>query len=181
VQFHDSSLALDAADRLLDWCMKSKWQTESSTIYDRTTPVPRSLAWFGDAGLNYRYIGITPPANGWPNALGPMLRSIEIIAKTEFNFVLLNRYEHGQHYMGWHKDNESGRTSLVASLSLGATRKFWIDTRPGAQLDAQEAIHGFELNHGSLLVFDGKHRHTLSKTKRKVAPRVNLTFRQIVV
>ena len=39
----------------------------------------------------------------------------------------MNRYEDGQQYMGWHRDNERGWSTEIASLSLGAERRFLLD------------------------------------------------------
>ena len=35
-----------------DWV---EWQRETFRIFGRRVDAPRSLSWFGDAGLNYRY------------------------------------------------------------------------------------------------------------------------------
>ena len=42
-----------------------------------------------------------------------------------FNVCLANFYQDGQQRIGWHTDREEiGRTTPIASVSLGATRKF---------------------------------------------------------
>ncbi len=83
--------------------------------------------------------------------------------------------------MGWHSDDEPelGGDPLVASLSLGATRRF--DLRRKGQT---RIAHSLELEHGSLLVMGGltQHhwQHQIARMTRVHAPRVNLTFRQII-
>ena len=44
----------------------------------------------------------------------------------EFNCVLVNLYRDGKDSNGWHADNEPelGKNPAIASLSLGATRRF---------------------------------------------------------
>ena len=50
------------------------WQRESFRIFGRPVLAPRQLAWFGDAGLNYRYTGIDHEAVGWPPTLAVLVR-----------------------------------------------------------------------------------------------------------
>ena len=84
--------------------------------------------------------------------------------------------------MGWHSDNESelGPQPVIASLSLGATRRFVLKHR-------REASRKLELPlaHGSLLVMRGdtqaNYKHSLPRTARPVGERINLTFRRILV
>jgi len=173
LRYVEDFLDHDIAGELFEGCMMADWQTESFKIFGRTTPAPRRLAWFGDGGLNYRYTGIDHIADGWPDFLASVRRDIERLAGESFNFVLLNRYDDGRHYMGWHRDNEAGCTGRIASLSLGGQRKF--------RIDVDDKISEISLGHGSLLVFNGEHRHMLSKTAGNVATRINLTFRQLLV
>jgi alkylated DNA repair dioxygenase AlkB len=82
--------------------------------------------------------------------------------------------------MGWHSDDEPelGAQPVIASLSLGATRRFVLKHRS----DPPRKF-ALELPHGSLLLMRGatqaNYRHALPRTAKPVGPRVNLTFRQI--
>lgn len=83
--------------------------------------------------------------------------------------------------MGCHADDEKelGRNPLIASLSFGDSRLLRFKHLETAQkLD-------IELGHGDLLVMAGalQHhwRHELPKTRKLKQPRINLTFRQIVI
>jgi len=95
--------------------------------------------------------------------------------------VLANLYRDGRDCMGWHSDDEPelGARPLIASLSLGATRRFALRHRrdPSRRLV-------LELPAGSLLLMRGqtqaRWRHALPRTARPVGPRINLTFRRIV-
>ena len=162
-----------AADNLLSVLMSQvSWQRESFRIFGRECLVPRYSAWFGDRGSSYSYTNLSHKGSGWPTYLLDVLHLVNDAANGQFNFVILNRYDHGQHHMGWHRDDEVGIDALIASLSLGAPRRFRIQ-RQGE--DAQS----YDLGHGSLLCFDGRDRHTLSKTKKAVDLRINLTFRKV--
>lgn len=174
--FLQNYLARDEAEGLLQWCLKSEavcWQQETFSIYGRTVIAPRSLAWFGEKDLNYRYSGLDHVATGWPNRLCALRDAVSHEAGCDFNFLLLNRYDHGGHYMGWHRDDESAAAPQIASLSLGGTRRFRYRQGPG------ESSTALDLTSGSLLMFDGRVQHTLTKTSRTVPVRINLTFRQL--
>lgn len=160
-----------------DWV---EWQRETFSIFGRQVEAPRTLSWFGDAGLNYRYTGIDHCAVGWPEPLQRLKGQVEMTAGQSFNFLLLNRYADGCEYMGWHRDDEHGCRGDIASLSLGAPRRFSIDqTIPQHQGIQQTQRQTLALGNGSLLVFDGRQRHCLRATKKSCGVRINLTFRLI--
>ena len=162
------------ADHWLNWLQQENnvaWAKESFSIFGRRVTAPRRLAWVGDAGLNYRYTGTDHMAEGWPTALSALRDRVQAVAAQEFNFLLLNRYANGQQYMGWHRDDEAGCAGNIASLSLGASRRFRYESEINGKSEQ------IDLEHGSLLLFDGRRRHCLAKTVRPVEERINLTFR----
>jgi len=160
---------------LADWIA---WKRESFRIYGREVDAPRTLSWFGDAGLNYRYTSVDHRASGWPAPIKELKDAIEQAAQQPFNFLLLNRYANGSEHMGWHRDDERGCSGNIASLSLGAMRRFSIDLQNDRQEISRQTL---ELGEGSLLVFDGRQRHCLRPTKKPCGTRINLTFRQIAL
>ena len=165
----------EAKELLLHLSDSSKvaWETEEFRIFGKKIVSPRSLCWFGDVGVNYRYTGIDHVCSGWPDWLDKLKGQIQKTTEEKFNFVLMNRYEDGQQYMGWHRDNERGWSTEIASLSLGAERRFLLDDSG----DGERVV--VKLEHGSLICFDGSMRHCLPKTRADLGSRVNLTFRAI--
>jgi alkylated DNA repair dioxygenase AlkB len=83
--------------------------------------------------------------------------------------------------MGWHADDDydAGAHSGVASISLGATRRFRLRSR-----DAARRSVGVDLGPGSLLFMEpgtqSAWQHALPRTARAIGPRLNLTFRHLV-
>ena len=152
-----------------------EWRTERFKLFGKSVQVPRSLCWFGDVGLNYRYTGIDHFAAGWPDALLAVREHVISTAGVPFNFVLINRYLDGSQYMGWHRDNERGVQPEIASLSLGAVRRFKIKEEENGG-----SVQTYDLASGSLLVFDGRQKHMLCKTRRPCGCRFNLTFRCVI-
>jgi alkylated DNA repair dioxygenase AlkB len=89
----------------------------------------------------------------------------------------LNYYRNGDEYIGDHVDKEIMAGDIIASISLGATRRFRF--RPINKKDKRR--HTMMLKNGSLLIMDensGKHKwkHALPKMKN-VGERINITFR----
>jgi alkylated DNA repair dioxygenase AlkB len=89
------------------------------------------------------------------------------------NFVLLNRYRSGADSMGWHTDNEPMASDVLASLSLGAERRFLL------RHPTVDGSVPLLLEHGSLLLFDRNLPHSLPKTARSLGERINLSFRRL--
>ncbi|MEX6501074.1 alpha-ketoglutarate-dependent dioxygenase AlkB family protein [Pseudomonas zhanjiangensis] len=159
---------------------QTPWQQPRVRLYGREHPLPRLVAWYGDAEASYRYSGLTHRPLPWTPLLAQIrARVIEAVGQP-LNGVLLNYYRDGQDSMGWHSDDERelGPDPLIASLNLGATRRF--DLRRKGQ---NRIGHSLWLEHGSLLVMRGptQHywQHQVAKTRNHCAPRLNLTFRLI--
>ena len=147
-------------------------------MFGRTLPSPRRTAWYGDHA--YRYSRLTWSPRPWTDELIKIKTRIETLCDAPFNGVLLNLYRDGRDSMGWHSDDEAelGPAPVIASLSLGAPRRFVFRCRA----DAADK-HALELPHDSLLIMRGdtqaNWQHALPKTAKPVAPRINLTFRWI--
>lgn len=149
------------------------WHREYLRLYGRRVEVPRLLAWCGEAGLNYRYSGTDHVCAGWLDVLVPLSERLEREHSLTANLVLMNRYRYGGDYMGWHTDDERGHGRWVASVSLGAVRRFLLRP-PGVERSVR-----LDLEPGSLLLMDSTWRHALPKTRRPVEERVNLSFRRV--
>jgi alkylated DNA repair dioxygenase AlkB len=96
-----------------------------------------------------------------------------------YNSCLLNLYHSGDEGMGWHSDGEKElkKNGAIASVSLGAERKFAFKHKETKEVISQV------LAHGSVLVMKNETQshwlHRLPPTIRVSTPRVNLTFRTI--
>ena len=94
--------------------------------------------------------------------------------------MLANLYRDGRDRMGWHRDDERelGAQPVIASISLGAARRFVLKQRADPKVS-----RAITLPHGSLLLMAGDtqahYRHALPATAKAVGPRINLTFRRI--
>lgn len=188
VPLPDAELALDErwlapaeADALLA-ALRTEvaWDTHRLRLFGREVEAPRLSCWIGEPDAVYRYSGARFAPRPWPAVLRPVLERVRGELGVEFNSVLANRYRDGRDAMGWHGDDEPelGAAPVIASLSLGATRRFVLKHR---REPARKLV--LELPHGSLLVMAGAtqrhYRHALPRTARPVGERINLTFRRI--
>lgn len=157
------------------------WETHRLRLFGRWVDAPRLSCWIGDPGAVYRYSGQTFAPQPWPQALLPLRQRLREELGVDFNSVLANLYRDGRDAMGWHSDDEPelGPEPVIASLSLGAARRFLLRRR-----DDHAVKQAFVLEPGSLLVMRGASQrdwqHALPRTARPVGPRINLTFRRIV-
>lgn len=162
----------------LEWSQREIW------LFGRRVLQPRLVAWYGDPEATYRYSGLTLDPLPWHEALLWLRNRIAASSGHRFNSVLANAYRDGSDSMGWHSDDEKelGPEPLIASLSLGAPRRFLL--RPRNRGAGQPAARiALPLAHGSLLLMKGKSqqrfRHSLPRTRRKVGLRINLTYRLV--
>lgn len=152
------------------------WQQHDITLYGRTLPQPRLIAWIGDGP--YRYSGRTYAPGPWTPTLLAVKREVEATVGRRFDAVLCNRYRDGRDSMGRHADDEPELGPVIASVSLGAMRTFVLRRRK------EPHVHRLALAHGSLLVMAGDTQrdwtHALPRTTRPVGERINLTFRTLL-
>ncbi len=171
-----------AADKLLTVLQETVvWRQEPIILFGREVMQPRLTAWYGDPGASYRYSGLEMKPLPWTETIQQIREKISTASGHSFNSVLLNYYRDGQDSMGWHSDDEPelGPNPFIASLSLGAARRFHLKARHRKEL---ETIR-LDLPHGSLLLMGGalQHHwlHQISKTKKMMGARINLTFRWV--
>ncbi|MDX5516393.1 MULTISPECIES: alpha-ketoglutarate-dependent dioxygenase AlkB family protein [Stenotrophomonas] len=181
VSWHRHWLPRDAADTLQRTLREDvPWEVHRIRMFGRQVDSPRLSCWMGDPAARYRYSGTEFVPQPWHPALLPLRDQLAAFCGHAFNSVLLNRYRDGDDGMGWHSDNEPelGPAPVIASLSLGAGRRFLLRRRDDHAKKAEVL-----LDHGDLLVMGGQtqrhYQHSLPKSARPLAERLNLTFRWI--
>lgn len=185
VRWSAAWLPADDADRLFEVLhARLPWTRHRLRIFGREVEAPRLSCWIGDPDARYRYSGATFAPQTWPDVLHPVRDAISEAVGTPFNSVLANLYRDGGDAMGWHSDDERelGAQPVIASLSLGAERRFVLKARTADSGATAERL-ALVLPHGSLLVMAGDtqrhYRHALPRTARPTGARINLTFRHI--
>lgn len=178
-------LSKSEADTYFSYLLtETPWHQDEVIINSHHIITARQVAWVGDSHFYYHYSGMTREATPW-NAYLLTLKSrieerIKTISPTQFNSCLLNLYANGNEGMSWHSDNEKslGENTVIASLSLGATRKFCFKHK------VKQVKREMLLTHGQLIVMRGNTQehwlHAVMKASHIHEPRINLTFRTFV-
>ena len=160
------------------------WQADVVTLLGKTHVTTRQIVWMGDSNINYQYSGHSRQTIPWTDTVFHVKHHVEqqlseLGIDVNFNSCLLNYYSSGNDGMGYHADDERelGAQPIIASLSLGATRKFVFRHKK-----TQEKVELY-LESGQLIVMHGDTqrfwKHSITKTKTVATGRISLTFRQI--
>ncbi|RCJ41899.1 2OG-Fe(II) oxygenase [Nostoc minutum NIES-26] len=177
VTYYPNFLSLQEANELYQHCLQLEWQQNYIKMVGKIIPVPRLECIYGDKGCDYLYsnsVFLRPLP--WTDSLAQLRDRITAITGYEFRIVIGNQYRSSQDSIGWHADKEPsmGNNPAIASVSLGAVRKFQIKSITGKPTD-------FWLEHGSLLIMhpgcQSTHVHQVPKTNKFVNTRINVTFR----
>ena len=157
------------------------WQNDEAIIFGKHHITKRKVAWYGDKAYSYTYSGVTKQAHLWTPELLQLKQKVEEISSTTYNSCLLNLYHDGTEGMGWHSDAEKTllENGTIASITFGAERKFSFKHKVTRQrVDIL-------LENGSLLLMKGTTQknwlHRLPPTKKVFSPRINLTFRTVII
>jgi alkylated DNA repair dioxygenase AlkB len=172
----------EEAERYLNVLLKTVvWKHDEAVIFGKRIVTARKVAWHGNSDYSYTYSGTTKRALAWSAELRELKAVTEKHTGTTFNSCLLNLYHDGNEGMTWHSDDEKMlvRHGTIASLSFGAERTFCFKhKRTGATTSVV-------LESGSLLIMKDETQthwlHRLPKSKKFKSPRINLTFRTMVV
>ena len=180
VYYYGPVMSLDDADYYLKTLLKNMdWQPDQAMANGKLIETRRRIAWHGSQPFSYTYSGITKTAWPWTDALLQLKQLVEAHTDTTYNSCLVNLYNDGQDGMAWHSDGEKDlkRHGAIASLTLGAERRFAFKHKASGEKVS------LELAHGGLLVMQGKTQdhwlHRLPPVVGVEQPRINLTFRTI--
>lgn len=160
---------------------KIEWINESLIMFGKEITTKRKVAFYADNTIQYTYSNKTKKGKEWTPLLLEIKQLITQLTGCTYNACLLNMYHDGNEGMGWHSDDEKEiiPNSSIASLSFGANRKFAIKHKVN-----KESL-SIILENGSLLEMYGSFQknwiHSLPKSKKINCPRINLTFRQMIV
>lgn len=184
-QVNDLGIVIDYPSPLFyNLVTELPWQEDIVTLFGKTHVTTRQIVWMGDSDIDYQYSGHTRQTIPWTDTVFHVKHHIEqklldLGIDANFNSCLLNYYPSGEDGMGYHADDERelGEQPVIASLSLGATRKFVFKHKK-----TQDKVELY-LESGQLIVMHGDTqsfwKHSITKTKKVTTGRISLTFRQI--
>ena len=182
VHYYGTIFSKEAIQHYSETLMNNiEWKNDEAIIFGKHLFTKRKVAWYGDSFFEYTYSKITKRALPWTPELLALKQVVEEKTGESFNSCLLNLYHNGDEGMAWHSDGEKDlkKDGAIASLSFGAVRKFAFKHK-----ESKETVSLF-LENGSLLVMkDTTQTHWLHKlpTSKQISkPRINLTFRTIIL
>lgn len=185
-EVHDLGVIIDYPSPLFyNLVTELPWQADVVTLFGKTHLTTRQIVWMGDSDIDYQYSGHVRQTIPWTNTILSIKQHIEqrlsdIGIEADFNSCLLNYYPSGHDGMGYHADDEPelGAQPLIASLSLGATRKFVFKHKK-----TQDKV-ALYLESGQLIVMRGDTqtfwKHSITKTTTVADGRISLTFRHML-
>ncbi len=145
-------------------------------MYGKEVKTPRLLWAVKDKNYDIKDSYKITESSIWDKKIEKIKTKVENIIKKNIKYAQINYYRDGNDYIGWHTDSEIKKGDLIASLSLGATRKFQFKSI----LNSEQ--YEIELTNGSLIIFDesaGKldWKHRIPKQLKVKEGRINITFR----
>ena len=182
VNYFGKIIPLQEANYYFDILLNTiEWRNDEAVIFGKHIITARKVAWYADANFSYTYSKTTKQALAWTKELLELKHLSEQLTNEKYNSCLLNLYHNGSEGMAYHSDAETAlrKNGAIASLSFGAERKFSFKHKTNKQ-----TVSLF-LEHGSLLVMKDVTQtnwlHRLPPTTKINTPRINLTFRQMMV
>ena len=182
VNYYGMILSPKEANHYFNILMKSiEWKNDEAVIFGKHIITKRKVAWYANQKYAYTYSNITKEALVWTKELLQLKKLVEEKTGATYNSCLLNLYHDGDEGMAWHSDDEKtlGRNLPIASMTFGAERKFSFKHKR-----TKETV-SLILENGSLLVMKDATQtnwlHRLPPTTKIKGPRINLTFRTMIV
>jgi len=149
------------------------------TMFGKTRLQPRLVCFYGDEWVQYSYSKTFLEWTGRDTQLLVIKELLEKQTGQKFNSVLCNLYRDWNDSMGRHSDNEKELWSdpVIASCSFWQERFFHLK-----HTDSWEK-EKILLEHWSCMIMwkwcQTQRQHAITKTKKLMQPRINLTFRTI--
>lgn len=147
---------------------------EKVKVWGKTFNTPRYQKCYGK---NYKYSGVMHTSTPIPDDYNELIEYFSNRYDCEYNMMLINWYENGNHYIGFHSDNEKNLNfeAPIITISLGASRNFVIKSND------KTFKKKIELKNYDVLVMGGTfqktHLHGIPKQKKIKDPRISITLR----
>lgn len=163
--------------------LKSKdyWKQGEYMMFGKPVKTPRLLWALRDKEFEIpESYDVTDSSEFTPIVIS-LKEKIEKLLDKKLSYAQLNYYRDGNDYIGWHNDSEVDKGDIIASISLGADRKFSLRYK---KYKKDQTLPKYELflKNSSLLIMDYNAsnkiwKHCLPKMKKVLEPRINITFR----
>jgi len=157
------------------------WMQGTYQMFGKPVKTPRLLWAMRNKSFNVPSSYNVTGNSIYTKLVDKLKEKVEKRTKHVMNYAQLNYYRNGLDYIGWHSDSEVEKGDLIASISLGAERKFSLRHKD-YKTNKDIPKYNFKLGNGSLLIMDyntaNKYwKHCLPKMKNVSEGRINITFR----
>ena len=146
-------------------------------IYGRECIQHRSIGFFSNISVGYKYSGKLMKSQKLPNSLEILLNDINNKYNKIFNGILINKYENGCDYISAHSDDEHNLNSEdIMSISYGSNRIFRI-----RDIKTRKIIKDIITENNKIIHMNGNFQneftHEIPIQKKIKDIRYSLTFR----
>ena len=150
------------------WAMRPV-EEQFCKMFGKIIAVPRKYALYG---CSYNFAGVKNSGIiEVPEILTPFLQF--------GNSILVNYYDDGSKYIGYHSDDEKGLVGCVYAFSYGAARKFKFQNK------ITKEVTNIILEHNSMLIMKENtqrdYKHALPASKKIKDRRISITVRTIIL
>lgn len=158
-------------------------------VYGKTFKIPRFQQFYSKTVYGYKYSGnIALAEKNIPDIIQKCIdKASELYPDVDWNGTLVNWYPNGQSYISAHSDDERdiNLTVPILSFSFGGIRTFRIKRKKAEKFPNDISRLDIPTQNGSLIIMSGdmqkEYTHEITKTKKFVEPRINVTVRSYYV
>lgn len=156
------------------------WMQGVYKMFGKEVKTPRLLWSMRDENFNIGKSYNITGSSIWTEEIKEVKNKVEQIMNKKINYAQINYYRDGNDYIGWHTDSEVIDGDSIASISLGATRKFQFQSINDPKNENEK--YQIYLTNGSLIIFDSicaktAWKHRIPKEPKVKDGRINITFR----
>ena len=147
-------------------------------LYGKIVHQQRDIGFFSDKSIGYYYSGQLAKAKPLQKNSAELMKIINDRFGTNYNGILVNKYQDGNNYIGDHSDDEKNLDNGgVISISYGAVRKFRIRDK-----STKKIIMDIPTLSNSIIhmggYFQKEFTHGIPVEKKVKGMRYSLTFRK---
>lgn len=146
-------------------------------LFNKIVNQRRDVGFFSSSSIGYYFSGQLSKSKPMNPSLNMLLEMINKMFGSEFNGILINRYNSGDEYICAHSDDEKNLDkSGVIAISYGGERIFRIRNKYTKKLFQDILIRNMDVIHmgGN---FQKEFTHEIPQTKKTVEIRYSFTFR----
>jgi alkylated DNA repair dioxygenase AlkB len=181
IEYHNNFITKKFHDELFEELLNNvPWTFGTYNMFGKPIKTPRLLFCMRDKDFNVGEVYKVTDSMEWTVNMLKLKKLVEKQTNRTYSYAQLNYYRNGDDYIGYHTDSEVQQDDIIASISLGASRKF--SFRKINYKDNDSNIYEIILEGRSLILMNEyaakkNWKHMLPKMKNVNDVRINITFR----